>query len=52
MVQLQTFTTSDYSFKNNCSDNNKLQNRKKKRGNKYLILLNYAKIYLNSQNVF
>ena len=30
MVQLQTFTTSDYLFKNSCFDNNQLQNRKKK----------------------
>ena len=30
MVELQTFTTNDYLFKNNCFDNNKLKNRKKK----------------------
>ena len=30
MVQLQIFTTSDYVLKNNCFDNNLLQNRKKK----------------------
>ena len=30
MVQLQTFTTSVYLLKENCFDNNKLQNRKKK----------------------
>ena len=30
MVQLKTFITSDYLLKNNCFDNNKLQNRKKK----------------------
>ena len=30
MVQLQTFTTSDYLLNNSCFDNNKLQNREKK----------------------
>ena len=30
MVQLQTFTTSDYLLKKNCFDNNQLQNQKKK----------------------
>ena len=30
MVQLQTFTTSDYVLKKNCFDKNQLQNRKKK----------------------
>ena len=30
MVQLQTFTQSDYLLKNNCFDNNSLQNWKKK----------------------
>ena len=29
IVQLQTFTTSDYLFSKNCFDNNELQNRKK-----------------------
>ena len=30
MVQLQSFTTSDYLLENNCFYDNKLQNRKKK----------------------
>ena len=30
MVQLQTFTKSDYLLENNCFDNNKSQNRMKK----------------------
>ena len=30
MVQLQSFTTSDYLLEKNCFDDNKLQNRKKK----------------------
>ena len=30
-VQLQTFNTSDYLLKNNCFDNNWLQNREKNR---------------------
>jgi len=30
MVQLQTFITSDILLKNNCFDNDYLQNRKKK----------------------
>ena len=29
MVQLHTFTASDYLLKNNCFDNNKLRNRMK-----------------------
>ena len=31
VFQLQTFTSSDYLLKNNCFDNYKLQNLKKKR---------------------
>ena len=31
MVQLQTFTSSDYLLKTNCFDNNKLQIVRKKR---------------------
>ena len=30
MVQMQTFTTSDYLFKNSCFADNELQNPKKK----------------------
>ena len=37
MVQLQIFTASDYLLKNNCFDNNQLQNRKKM-GINHLIL--------------
>ena len=30
MVQLQTFTTSDYLLKNNCFENNEFKNQRKK----------------------
>ena len=43
MVHLQTFTTCDYLFKNNCFDNNKLQNRKKKWEKNYFILMKKQK---------
>ena len=38
MVQLQTFTASDYLLKNNCSDNSYLRNRKKNKENIISIL--------------
>ena len=43
MDRLQTFTTSDYLLKNNCFDNNELQNRDKKLKN-YFILLKLSRI--------